>query len=169
MAFDTSAAHAGGAEANSRSAMVLLLALAVHSMIEMMAFGLAGTKQSALLLAGAISIHQPAESLALLVALLKGGLPTERIAVLLSLFSAVGYVGAALGTLIGEFAGPVVEASLIAVTAGTFVYVGATEIIGEEFETAERKWPKFAALLSGVGAIALVTGAAEGLEVAAGV
>lgn len=48
----------------------------------------------------------------------------------------------------------------MALAAGTFIYVGCTEIVAEEFEEEEGKWKKFGALLTGVlvvGAITMVT------------
>jgi zinc transporter 1/2/3 len=41
--------------------------------------------------------------------------------------------------------------------AGTFVYVGATEIIPEEWEDSRHKWKKFAALMTGIVGIAGIT------------
>lgn len=38
------------------------------------------------------------------------------------------------------------DAVLVAVAAGTFIYVGATEVIAEEFESPHDKWKKFFAL-----------------------
>lgn len=52
---------------------------------------------------------------------------------------------------------PFVDGIMVAIVAGTFVYVGATEVIPEEWETSEHKWPKFAALMMGIIRILLVT------------
>jgi zinc transporter 1/2/3 len=73
-------------------------------------------------------LHQPAESVALLVALVKAGLPKRRVALLLGCFSAVGLVGLGGGLLAKEAAGGAVEPLLVALTAGTFLYVAATEV-----------------------------------------
>lgn len=35
---------------------------------------------------------------------------------------------------------------MVAMAAGTFIYVGATEVIAEEFESPHDKWKKFSAL-----------------------
>lgn len=54
-----------------------------------------------------------------------------------------------------------VEGLLVAMTAGTFLYVGATEIIPESFEegvSASEKWKRFAALVGGIGSIMLLGG-----------
>jgi solute carrier family 39 (zinc transporter), member 1/2/3 len=54
-----------------------------------------------------------------------------------------------------------VEGVLIAMTAGTFLYVGTTEIIPESFEDDvpyKEKWKRFAALVGGIGSIMLLGG-----------
>jgi zinc transporter 1/2/3 len=101
--------------------------------------------------------RQPAESIALLVAFIKSGLPERDIIKFLSIFSAMGPIGVLLGIAVNEFAAPIVDASMLAIVAGTFVYVGATEVIPEEFEESENKWKKFFALTSGIISIYVIT------------
>jgi zinc transporter 1/2/3 len=48
--------------------------------------------------------------------------------------------------------------------AGTFVYVGATEVIPEEFEDPDDKWKKFLALISGIVSIFVITQYTMSLE-----
>ncbi|KAG5190962.1 ZIP divalent metal transporter [Tribonema minus] len=150
--------------ASGRSATVLLLALSVHSLFETMALGLSTSRLNALLLAMSIGLHQPAESLALLVSFLKTGLPQGKIVKMLALFSCVGPLGVGLGVAAAQYAGDLVDAVLVSLAAGTFVYVGATEVVADEFETPHHKWKKFAALLGGVVLIAYITSWAELLE-----
>lgn len=140
-----------------RSAVILLGALGVHSILEMMALGLSDTFSDSALLTGSIALHQPAESIALLVAFLKSGLAQKQIVTYLSIFSCMGPIGVALGMAVNEYAAPVVDAMMLAVVAGTFVYVGATEIIPEEWEDSRHKWKKFAALMTGIVGIAGIT------------
>lgn len=73
-------------------------------------------------------LHQPAESVALLVALVKSGLSKRRIALLLGGFTLVGPLGLGCGVLAKEVIGGAVEPLLVALTAGTFFYVAATEV-----------------------------------------
>jgi len=140
-----------------RSAVILLAALAVHSILEMMALGLSDTFSDSAVLTLSIALHQPAESIALLVAFLKSGMPKAQIMTFLSIFSLMGPIGVALGMAVNEFAAPIVDAIMLAIVAGTFVYVGATEVIPEEWETSENKWKKFFALMSGIGSIFAIT------------
>jgi zinc transporter 1/2/3 len=69
-------------------------------------------------------------------------------------------LGVAAGVLVNKLAPPFVDALVVALAAGTFVYVGATEIIAEEFEGHHgvgEKWLKFASLLVGMGSVLIVT------------
>ncbi len=86
---------------------------------------------NAALMTMSIAIHQPAESLALLVTLLNNGIPTATIFRALSLFSCVGPLGMFLGIAVSEHSGPLVTGTVVALAAGTFIYVGATEMIAE--------------------------------------
>jgi len=142
---------------SGRSAVILLLALGIHSVLEMMALGLANTFADSFLLFLSIALHQPAESIALLIAFLKSGLPKRQIIQFLSVFSSLGLVGVLLGIYVKQYASPFLDACMLAVVAGTFVYVGATEIIPEEFEDGEHKWLKFGSLISGIVTIFGIT------------
>jgi solute carrier family 39 (zinc transporter), member 1/2/3 len=147
----------------SRSAVILLGALAVHSILEMMALGLSDSFGDCALLTLSIALHQPAESIALLVAFLKSGMPKDDILRYLSVFSCMGPIGVGLGMAVNQFAAPIVDSVMLAIVAGTFVYVGATEVIPEEWEDPEHKWKKFAALMSGIISILVITNYTMGL------
>lgn len=56
------------------------------------------------------------------------------------------------------------DSVFVALAAGTFIYVGCTEIVAEEFEEPENKWKKFFALLAGVGIVGAITCVTEGWE-----
>jgi len=142
---------------SGRSAVILLAALGIHSILEMMALGLANTFADSFLLFISIALHQPAESIALLIAFLKSGLPKRQIIQFLSVFSSLGLVGVLLGIYVKQYASPLLDACMLAVVAGTFVYVGATEIIPEEWEDGEHKWLKFGSLISGIITIFAIT------------
>eukprot|EP00586_Coscinodiscus_wailesii_P016120 CAMPEP_0172512012 /NCGR_PEP_ID=MMETSP1066-20121228/240972_1 /TAXON_ID=671091 /ORGANISM="Coscinodiscus wailesii, Strain CCMP2513" /LENGTH=399 /DNA_ID=CAMNT_0013291623 /DNA_START=267 /DNA_END=1463 /DNA_ORIENTATION=- len=129
-----------GGVSSGRSAVILLGALAVHSVLEMTALGLANTFGDSALLSLSIALHQPAESIALLVAFLKSNMSHSQIITYLSIFSTMGPVGVAIGMAVKNFAAPIVDAVMLAVVAGTFIYVGATEVIPEEWEDGEHKW-----------------------------
>jgi len=148
----------------SKSAVILLGALAVHSILEMTALGLANTFGDSALLSLSIALHQPAESIALLIAFLKSGMPKNQIAKYLSVFSMMGPIGVAIGMCVNEFAAPIVDSIMLATVAGTFIYVGATEVIPEEWENQNHKYKKFFALISGIIAIFGITQYSMNLE-----
>lgn len=56
-----------------------------------------------------------------------------------------------------EFAAPIIDSIMLATVAGTFVYVGATEVIPEEWEEQDHKWKKFFALMGGIISIFGIT------------
>ena len=58
---------------------------------------------------------------------------------------------------VNQFASPIVDAAILAIVAGTFVYVGATEVIPEEWEDSSHKWSKFGALMAGIVSIVAIT------------
>ena len=51
----------------------------------------------------------------------------------------MGPIGVVLGMVVKQVAPPVVDALMLATVAGTFIYVGATEVIPEEWEDQVRK------------------------------
>jgi len=142
---------------SGRSAIILLGALAVHSVLEMVSLGLSSNFADSALLSLSIGLHQPAESIALLVAFMKSGLPKSKIIQYLTAFTLMGPIGTATGMAVKEYASPLVDAIMLAIVAGTFVYVGATEVIPEEFEDQSNKWQKFGALVSGMVTIFAIT------------
>lgn len=99
-----------------------------YSLFETLALGFSSNGTSAVMLASSIALHQPAESIALLVAFLKTSMSTPEIIKWLSFYSIVGPLGVSLGVFISRIASPIVEGIMIAATAGTFLYVGATEV-----------------------------------------
>jgi solute carrier family 39 (zinc transporter), member 1/2/3 len=69
----------------------------------------------------------------------------------------MGPIGVLLGMMVKQYAAPIVDSIMLAIVAGTFVYVGATEVIPEEWEDSTNKWKKFIALMSGIISIYIIT------------
>lgn len=111
-----------------KSAIVLCSAMCLHSLVEAASLGLAIDTTAAGIMSASIALHQPAESIALLVAFLKTNLSQRNIIIILSLYSMVGVFGVMCGVAISKIATPYVEAVVVAITAGTFLYVGAAEV-----------------------------------------
>lgn len=76
----------------------------------------------------------------------------------------MGPIGVAIGMAIKEFSNELVDAIVLATVAGTFIYVGATEVIPEEWEDSEHKWKKFFCLISGIVSIFGITQYSMSLE-----
>eukprot|EP00981_Chlorochromonas_danica_P002271 scaffold440_cov277-Ochromonas_danica.AAC.5 len=148
------------------SAIILCLAMSIHSFFEAAALGLSRDHMAAYLMTACIGLHQPAESIALVVAFLKSNMPQQRVILWLSAFSCVALFGSLAGIAVDALATQTMEAIIVAVTAGTFIYVGATEIVSEEFEEGDftAKMQKFLAYIGGMVSMYLITGTTAAME-----
>ena len=135
---------------NNQSALTLLAALGVRFVSEGLALGFSDTLIDSALLSVSIGLHQPAESLAILIAFLKSGISKKK-------FTSFGPIGFGIGAITNAFAPPIIDCLVVAIVAGPFVYVGATEDIPEEWETPDHKWTKFAALMGGMSLVQTLT------------
>jgi zinc transporter 1/2/3 len=102
--------------------------MSIHSFFEAAALGLSSSKTSAYVMTACIGLHQPAESIALVIAFLKSNMSLPSMVTALSLFSGVALVGNLAGQVVNQMASSTVEGAIVAATAGTFIYVGATEV-----------------------------------------
>jgi len=95
-----------------------------------------------------IFLCKPAESIALLVAFMKFGLPESKIIQYLTAFTLMGPIGTATGMAVKEYASLLVDAIMLTIVAGTFVYMGAAKVIPEEFKDQVNTCQKFGTLMS---------------------
>jgi zinc transporter 1/2/3 len=147
--------------------MILCIAMSVHSFFESAALAMANTASSLYLMSACIALHQPAESLALTVAFLKTNMRHWNIVLWLLAYSLTSCLGLIAGTLIKSIASDEIEGIVVALTAGTFVYVGANEIVNEEFPVQGNKREKFINLIVyilGMITMAKISGIAEQWE-----
>lgn len=100
-----------------------------NSLFETIALGLAKDRTSAIVMATSIGMHQPAESIALVVSFLKSTFTKKQIFNLLTVFSSVGLFGVYFGYLLSQVTSSYMEALILSITSGTFLYVGAVEVI----------------------------------------
>jgi zinc transporter 1/2/3 len=91
-------------------------------------------------------------------------MPKDEIVKYLSVFSMMGPIGVAIGMAVNSFAAPIIDSIMLATVAGTFIYVGATEVIPEEWEEQDHKWKKFFALMGGIISIFGITQYTQTLE-----
>jgi solute carrier family 39 (zinc transporter), member 1/2/3 len=124
----------------------------ICSLFESLALGMTSDSAATVLLAASIGLHQPAESFALLVTYLRTNMSKKNIMKWLALYSSMAPIGVLGGIIIQQVANPVIEGLIIAMTAGTFLYVGASEIVNEEFESGKthEKYLKFFSFVSGI-------------------
>ena len=138
---------------------VLLLALSVHSIVEGVALGVMHDANSTIVLFIAIIGHKWAEALALGVALSKSSIPPRRSIAYVIFYACCSPAGLAVGWATEKVLSSA-TGFVTACAAGTFVYVGATEIVVEEFFSrsgSENSWRKLLAFFVGLAAIYAVT------------
>jgi len=101
----------------------------------------------------ALISHHWIESFALGVSLLRSNCTTKSIIQLVVLFSVMAPLGILFGMLlrlaISEDAADSVEALIVSITAGSFIYVALVDILLEEFHTARDKYKKTISLFVG--------------------
>ena len=156
-------------DSNNSSILTLVIAMTVHNAFESMVLGLCTSKKNALVVTMSIGFHLPAESIALLGACLKTSWDSIFIAKILGCYSGVGLICAVAATYLSRYASPYIDAIVMAFTAGTFVYIATTEVVGESFENCrgQEKWIKFGCFILGMAlirGIAYVTILASGHE-----
>ena len=83
-------------------------------------------------------------------------LTSELLYKLLIVFALATPIGIAIGILIQSTANPFINGVFLALTAGTFVYIAASEVLVEEFARDVNRWAKFGAFFTGITLISLV-------------
>ena len=134
---------------------ILACALVVHSIFEGIACGLLDTKSSVITLCVAILIHNIPAALALAIKL--QGVNKWISFLLMLAFITSSPLGIAVGISLSNLAYPAVEGAFLAISSGTFVYIGCTEIMGEEMAKPEIKGWKYFGFLVGYLPLALAT------------
>jgi solute carrier family 39 (zinc transporter), member 1/2/3 len=130
-------------------------------------WALQDSRREFLLLLIAIASHKLISGVALSSRFLKDGATTAQITLYVAPFALIAPTAIAAGASL-RGVGPMLTLLLSCFATGTFLYVGASEIVEEEFEGDPRagrvdisataaRWAKFAALLAGVGAIAALS------------
>ena len=113
-----------------RSGILMLVAIALHSLPEGIAIGAAGTHDAALgaALAIAIALHCIPEGMAIAAPLLIGGVSRRRVVFLTALAGTPTLVGGAIGVLFGSISDVAIALSL-AGAGGAMLYVVFGEVI----------------------------------------
>ncbi|NXN07012.1 S39A1 protein, partial [Indicator maculatus] len=136
---------------------LLVLALALHSVLEGLALGLQEAEGAVLRVCLALLLHKCAVAFSLALKLLRGRLRPPAVAACLLLFAMMSPLGVGLGTVVAAGAGPrqrLCRGVLEGLAAGTFLYITFLEILPQELGVPQHRVPKVILLLAG---FALVT------------
>ncbi|XP_074785156.1 zinc transporter ZIP1 [Athene noctua] len=136
---------------------LLVLALALHAVLEGLALGLQEAEGAILRVCLALVLHKCAVAFSLALKLLRGRLRPPAVAACLGLFAMMSPLGVGLGTAVAAGAGPrqrLCRGVLEGLAAGTFLYITFLEILPQELGVPQHRIPKVILLLAG---FALVT------------
>jgi zinc transporter 1/2/3 len=164
----TSHGHADPHEATvvsaSASPYVLVFALSAHSVLAGLALGADPDRVGTLLSFLAIAVHKGTAGLALGMALATSAIGKRRGLWMAALFALMTPLGIGVGMVAG---GPLqlgariaFEAGVSALAAGTFLYIGAFDLLQDEFLRPGRRWAKWVSAAAGVLLAALLAGSA---------
>ena len=129
---------------------VLMLALSIHSLTEGVALGLQTGTRDIVLLLSAILSHKWAESFALGSSFVATGAPRHVALRFLATFASSTPVGILLGWYAHSYLPPSTSAVFKALSAGTFLYIGASEVVVEEFVQGKQYWIKWVWFTAGL-------------------
>ncbi|KAM6234140.1 LOW QUALITY PROTEIN: zinc transporter ZIP1 [Porphyrio hochstetteri] len=147
---------AAGVRGAIRSGL-LVLALALHAVLEGLALGLQEAEGAVLRVCLALLLHKCAVAFSLALKLLRGRLRPRAVVACLVLFALMSPLGVGLGTAVAAGAGPrqrLCRGVLEGLAAGTFLYITFLEILPQELGVPQHRVLKVILLLAG---FALVT------------
>ena len=128
-------------------AIILTSALYIHSIFEGIAMGLLTTTNETLILGIAILLHHAPAALA--HSLKMEGLNKYMRLIFLFIFCSSSSTGVAIGISLSTMNSDLIQAIFLSISAGTFIYIGGSEIIPDEFSSKKWRFSKFAAVILG--------------------
>lgn len=129
------------------TAAVLGIALSVHSVFEGIAIGLQGTLSDVFNVGMAVFLHKWAAALALGINL--KSVEKAQGVLMISIFSVATPIGVLVGIAMAGGEQGIVEGVFLGLCCGTFLYIGCSEVIVEEFSSGKNRWLKYFAFLVG--------------------
>jgi zinc transporter 1/2/3 len=142
------------------SPYILVVALSTHSVLAGFALGADSDAHGALLTFLAIIVHKSTAGLALGLALLAAATPPRRALRLVLAFALMTPAGIVLGVVAGGLLSSdmqlLFDGGATALAAGTFLYIGAFDLLQDEFLLPGRRWAKWLAAVSGAALASLV-------------
>jgi solute carrier family 39 (zinc transporter), member 1/2/3 len=134
---------------NLVGASSVIFSIGFHAIFEGMALGLMTDFSGFLGPLLAISFHKWAESLAIGCNILNNHLTFVQRIIAIGLYASFTPIGIIIGIL-ADSKSNLLASILLAVTGGTFLYIGVAEIIAHEFEGKQNLWLKFLCYVIGI-------------------
>ena len=155
---DPEAAALVAAAAGGVFPYLLLLTLSIHSLIAGLALGTQTSSSGFAIVLVAILAHKGSAAFALGVSMHRAEIPRRRATPLIAGFAVMTPIGVLAGILLTSLASSDAEAAFEiwfdAIAAGTFIYIGALDIIREEFIPA-RNGRRRRFIATGVGLLVM--------------
>lgn len=118
----------------ARSALVFLAGIALHASLAGVSLGTQTERKAIISIFVAISSHKSAAAFSIGTQFLRCGIRDVKwMAIFMLAFALITPIGIVIGYL-AESTSPATSAVLEGVSAGTFIYVGTIEVLGDEFE-----------------------------------
>lgn len=139
---------------------MLFLSLSLHSVFEGLAIGLQNTDSKVLEICIAILVHKSIIVFSLSVKLVQSAVRPLWVAAYIVVFAVMSPLGIAIGISVIEAqlaAGPLIQAVLEGLAAGTFVYITFLEILPHELNSPGRQLLKGLFILLGFSVMAALT------------
>lgn len=141
---------------------MILIVLSLHSIIEGAALGINTIITNAFVIFIAIVAHKSCDSFALASTLRRYHIFPNHTVLAIVLFALTTPIGIGIASLtmglLSSRTGVAVEASLNAIAAGTFIYIGAADVLKEQFRALKlsHKVNEFLLLLLGMSIMGLI-------------
>lgn len=146
-----------------RSPFAVIISLSIESFFSGLGIGVINEPAAMWAFFLAVALHEWAEALAVGVSFFKNNYTKRKAHLVGGIFSLDVAIGGTIGIIAGD-QGNKVRGILIAISAGTFIFQSATEIIGEEFEDGKWKYRKYISYALGFGFMIFVYFAERWLE-----
>lgn len=134
-------------QASAIPGLFLTSALAVHSIFEGIAVGLMSSNSSVITVSIAIIIHKIPAAVALGIAMEK--IKKLTYCILMGIFISSTPLGILIGIFLSSLGYELIQGIFLSVSAGTFMYIGCTEILPQEMEKESSPRGKFLAFCFG--------------------
>ena len=128
----------------------------MHAFFEGIALGLLEEQREIFYMLLAITFHKWVEALSIGINLNKSSIDREVLLTLIIIFSLTTPCGILIGMILKGIS-KALEAIFLSFSAGTFLYIAASEVVIEEFALSQHKIQKFLGFTVGAGLILFLT------------